>query len=264
MQIRVPMKNCIIPMYDSVLEDILNHGHTHYVFPGGRGSTKSSFIGGIVIPLLIVSYPKVNAVCFRKVGNTVQKSIFSQIVWGIYQLGFEALFNIPKNYATPITYLPTGQQIICMGLDDPDKVKSIKIPRGYLGITWFEELDQYAGEAELRKVTQSTMRGGPLFWDFRTFNPPISKNNWANEYTEDCEMYRPEDTLVVRNTYLDVPIEWLGEQFIEEAEQLKEINPRAYEHEYMGHAIGTGGDVFPNVEDLDMNQLVSVTDSYGN
>ena len=39
----IKLEDCIIPMYDDVLEDILNHGHTHYVFPGGRGSTKSSF-----------------------------------------------------------------------------------------------------------------------------------------------------------------------------------------------------------------------------
>lgn len=260
MQIKVPIKDCIIPMYDRVLEDVLKHKYTHYVFAGGRGSTKSSFVGGICVPLLIMANPTSHAVCFRKVGNTVQKSIFAQIVWGIYQLGLDSLFSIPKNYATPIVYKPTGQQIICMGLDDPDKVKSIKLPFGYIGITWFEELDQYAGEAQLRKVTQSTMRGGNKFWDFRTFNPPISKNNWANEYVEDCEIYRPYDTIVVRNTYLDVPVEWLGEQFIEEAEQLKEINERAYIHEYMGIAIGTGGDVFPNVEDMDMSAIVGQFD----
>ncbi len=260
MQIKVPIKDCIIPMYDKVLEDVLKHKYTHYVFAGGRGSTKSSFVGGICIPLLIMANPTCHAVCFRKVGNTVQKSIFAQIVWGIYQLGLDSLFSIPKNYATPIVYKPTGQQIICMGLDDPDKVKSIKLPFGYIGITWFEELDQYAGEAQLRKVTQSTMRGGNKFWDFRTFNPPISKNNWANEYVEDCEIYRPYDTIVVRNTYLDVPVEWLGEQFIEEAEQLKEINERAYIHEYMGIAIGTGGDVFPNVEDMDMSAIIGQFD----
>lgn len=249
--ISIPIKNCIIPMYDDVLEDILNHNHTHYVFPGGRGSTKSSFVG-IAIPLILMAYPDTHAVCFRKIGNTVQKSIFSQVVWGINKLGVEGLFRIPKNYATPIVYEPTGQQIIFLGLDDPQKVKSLKIPFGYTAVTWFEELDQYAGENELRNVGQSTMRGGERFWDFRTFNPPISKNNWANEYTETCEIERTNDTLVVRNTYLDVPSDWLGEQFIFEAEELKRINPRAYEHEYMGRAIGTGGDVFQNVEDLDM------------
>lgn len=245
----------IIPMYYDILEDVLEHRHTHYVGAGGRGSTKSSFFGGICIPLVLINNPGVHAVCFRKVGNTIQNSIYAQVVWGIYQLGLDHLFHIPKTYSSPIVYTPTGQRILFMGMDDPNKVKSIKLPFGYIGITWWEELDQFSGEAELRKVLQSTMRGGYLFWDFRTFNPPISKLNWANEYAEHAELHST-NTLVVRNTYLDVPLDWLGPQFVEEANELKEKNERAYTHEYLGIAIGTGGDVFPNVEDLDMTQLV--------
>lgn len=260
--ISIPIKDLIIQKYDEVLEDILSHKHTHYTFPGGRGSTKSSFVG-LVIPLLIVSNPNCHAVIFRQVANTIQKSTRAQIEWGIHSLGFDSFFTIPKTYNNPIIYNPTGQQIIFMGMDDPDKVKSIKLPFGYIGITWWEELDQYAGEAAIRKVLQSTMRGGQLFWDFRTFNPPISKNNWANEYAEVAETR--SNTLVVRNTYLDVPEEWLGPMFIEEAMELKEINPRAYEHEYLGIATGTGGDVFQNVSDLDMEVLVpAVWDYNGN
>jgi len=250
-------------MYDKVLEDILFHKHRTYVFAGGRGSTKSSFIG-VTIPLLLVRNPLCHAVCFRKVGNTIQNSIYSQIVWGIYQLGLDNLFHIPKTYSNPIVFMPTGQRIYFMGLDDATKVKSIKPAFGYIGITWFEELDQYAGENELRTVTQSTRRGGDTFWDFRSFNPPISKNNWANEYAETCERLKLANTLVIRNTYLDVPVEWLGEEFIADAEELKAINPRAYEHEYMGVPVGTGGDVFPNVSDMDMEKLVPITDGYGN
>ena len=255
--VSISIKDCIIPMYDKVLEDVLAHRHTHYVGKGGRGSTKSSFYGGICIPLLIVNNPGVHAVCFRKVGNTIQTSIFPQVVWGIYQLGLESLFHIPKSYSTPITYLPTGQRILFMGLDDPNKVKSIKLPFGYIGITWFEELDQFAGEAEIRKVLQSTMRGGQKFWDFRTFNPPISKLNWANEYADSVE-FGSESTLVTSNTYLDVPSEWLGPQFYEEAEELRQKNERAYTHEYLGVPTGTGGDVFPNVEDFDSTELVDI------
>ena len=47
-------------------------------------------------------------------------------------------------------------------------------------------------------------------------------------------------------------------------EELKRKNPRAYEHEYMGKAVGTGGDVFPNVEEFDSMQEVSIYDAYGN
>ena len=260
MNIDIKLKDCIIPKFFPVLEDILGHKHSRYILPGGRGSTKSSMLGGIAIPLLIVANPNIHAVCFRKVGNTIQTSIFPQVIWGIYQLGLERLFKIPKNYSTPIEYVPTGQRIYFMGLDDPNKVKSIKVPFGYIGITWFEELDQFAGENELRKVTQSTKRGGEDFWDLRSFNPPISRNNWANEYVEEYEIHPRKNTLIVRTTYLDVPEEWLGQEFIDEAEELKEKNPRAYEHEYMGIPIGTGGDVFQNVEDLDMQKLVTVGD----
>lgn len=257
-KIQISVQDCIIPMYDTVLQDILEHKHTHYTFPGGRGSCKSSFVG-LVIPLLIVNNPTVHAACFRKVGNTIQNSIRAQIEWGIYKLGLQDLFLIPKSYSNPIVFKPTGQCIHFLGLDKPAKIKSIKPKFGYIGITWFEELDQFAGENEIRTVTQSTMRGGSTYWDFRTFNPPVSKNNWANMYAEKAYT-KSLNTLVVRNTYLDVPRDWLGEQFIEEAEELKEINPRAYEHEYLGIATGTGGDVFENACDLDMSQIVGQFD----
>lgn len=256
-KIKLNIADAIIPMYDDVLNDILNHYHTHYCFPGGRGSTKSSFIG-LVIPLLIIKNPNIHAVIFRKVGNTIQKSTRAQIEWGIHKWGFDDLFIIPKIYSNAIIFKPTGQQIIFMGLDDPAKVKSIKLPFGYIGITWWEELDQFAGEAEIRKVLQSTMRGGSLFWDFRTFNPPISRNNWANEYADLAE-YR-NNTRVVRNTYLDVPRDWLGDQFFEEAMELKDINERAYQHEYLGIPVGVGGDVFQNAQDLDMEKIVELDD----
>lgn len=254
-KIDIDLNECIIPKFIPIMEDIMEHRHTHYIFKGGRASTKSSNIG-INIPLLIVKNPKIHAVCFRKVGNTVQNSIWSQVVWGIHQLGLEKLFKIPKTYSNSITYIPTGQRIYFMGLDDPMKVKSIKPAFGYIGITWFEELDQYNGEEEIRTTLQSTMRGGDEFWNFMSFNPPISKNNWANEYAEDME--NDPDTLISSSTFLDVPVKWLGKQFIKEAIKLKMVNPRAYEHEYMGIPTGTGGDVFQNVSDLDMNQLVDV------
>ena len=139
-EVKVNMKDVIIPMYKDVFIDIMKHGHTHYVGSGGRGSTKSSFYGGICIPLLIVNYPNIHALCFRKVGNTIQTSIYAQVVWGIYQLGLESLFHIPKTYSTPIVYKPTGQRILFMGLDDPNKVKSVKLPQGYIGITWLNKL----------------------------------------------------------------------------------------------------------------------------
>ncbi len=45
-----------------------------------------------------------------------------------------------------------------------------------------------------------------------------------------------------------IPPEWMGEIFILEAERRKDINLMAYRHEYMGEPVGTGGEVFPNIE----------------
>mgnify|MGYP002622575306 FL=1 len=247
-----------IKKFDSVFQDIMEHKYTNFIFPGGRGSTKSSFVGGLDVPLLVIANPNCHAVCFRKIGNTLKTSVYAQVQWGINELGLNDYFLCHAN-PLEIIYKPTGQKILFLGLDDPGKVKSIKFPFGYIGITWFEELDQYSGDQEIRKVLQSTMRGGPVYWNFMSYNPPISVNNWANEFTEDCERYRQQDTLVVRTTYLDVPVEWLGQAFIDEAEYLQQTNPRAYENEYMGIPVGTGGNVFDNVEHMDMPDSMIAT-----
>jgi PBSX family phage terminase large subunit len=143
-----------------------------------------------------------------------------------------------------MTYIPTGQVIIFRGLDKAMKMKSLKVSKGYFKYLWFEELDEFSGEEEIRSVQQSVMRGGPKFVVFKSFNPPISQSNWANQY-----VMRPRrDSLRHKSSYLEVPKEWLGQQFFDDAEALKDVNPRAYEHEYLGNAVGTGGEVFENLE----------------
>lgn len=122
--------------------------------------------------------------------------------------------------------------------------------KGYIKYLWFEELDEFAGEEEIRSVQQSVLRGGPKFVVFKSFNPPISKSNWANQYVT-----KPRrGALRHKSCYLNVPHEWLGEQFFDDAEDLKETNPRAYEHEYLGNAVGTGGEVFDNLEIREITQ----------
>ena len=238
----VYVKDLIIPKFDSVIMDVVDHKYTHYTFAGGRGSTKSSFVG-IVIPLLITQNPTVHAAVFRKVFGTMRDSVYAQIVAGIGLLGMSEYFKCTVS-PMEITYLQTGQKILFRGLDKPEKIKSIKTPFGYIGVTWFEELDQFAGRGEIRMVQQSTMRGGRLFWNFESFNPPITAANWANK---DVVKVR-KDRLVTWSNYLEVPDDWLGEQFFIEAEELKRTNERAYRHEYMGEAVGTGGNVFENAE----------------
>lgn len=244
---QVNVASSISPSFDGVFYDIQEHKYTHYWLAGGRGSTKSSFVG-LIIPLLLMQNPNCHVVVLRKVRNTVKNSVFPQIQWGIDTLQMTGKFRAITS-PHEITYTLTGQKILFFGLDDPAKVKSIKLPFGYVGIVWFEELDQFSGMEEIRNVLQSLLRGGEKYWVFCTYNPPKSRNNWVNE---EIIQARP-DRLVHHSTYLDVPREWLGEQFFLEADTLKNKNELLYRHEYLGEVTGTGGAVFDNVEDMAMS-----------
>lgn len=232
------------PAFDPVFWDAQDHGHTFYWLAGGRGSTKSSFVG-MEIPLLMLQHPDCHAVVLRKVGGTIKNSVYPQIQWGLEQLQVLDRFKY-KMTPPEMTLKRTGQKILFLGCDDPMKVKSIKLPFGYVGIVWLEELDQFSGMEEIRNLCQSLLRGGPQYWVFCTYNPPKSRSSWVNEEI----LVDDPDRLVHRSTYLQVPQEWLGEQFLQEAEKLKKRNEMAYRHEYLGEVTGTGGAVFENVEDL--------------
>ena len=232
----------IAPGFAAVLGDVLVHGHTHYDLPGGRGSMKSSFVSLTVVYLLLLE-PTAHALVLRKVANTMRDSVYAQYLWALEKLGVQASFDCRLS-PMELVFRPTGQKILFRGADDPMKIKSIKVPFGSITVTHFEEKDQFAGRAEIRAILQSTMRGGERFWNFESYNPPLSKDNWANL---DSAQERP-DRLCHRSTYLEAPREWLGEQFITEAESLRLNDERAYRHEYLGLAVGTGGNVFENLE----------------
>lgn len=240
------LTNCIGPAFYSIHNDIKNGKHTYYDLEGGRGSLKSSFVSiEIVHNMMKSENKKQHAVIYRKVGDTLETSVYAQIEWAIDKLGVSHLWKMTKS-PMRAEYLPTGQRIIFKGLDKAQKSKSIKVPFGYIAYLWFEEFDEFAGEEEIRKVQQSVIRGGNKFIVFKSMNPPKSRNNWANDFIEK-EKLRP-DTLVSHTTYLQAPKEWLGKQFIDDAEWLKLVNPRAYEHEYMGIPVGNGTEVFDNLE----------------
>lgn len=239
--IRIKLSDKMAPSFFSVHLDVKQHGHTHYVLAGGRGSTKSSYVS-LEIPLLLMRNPECHAVVLRKVANTLRNSVYTQMEWALDALRISDKW---KMTISPMEMVrkATGQKILFFGVDDKAKIKSIKLPFGYVGVVWYEELDQFAGMEEIRNLNQSLMRGGSKFWCFSSYNPPKSANNWVNE-----EMLLDEqDRLVHRSDYLSVNPDWLGPQFIYEADKLKAKNETAYRHEYLGEITGTGGAVFENV-----------------
>ena len=228
--------------FHDLARDVFRHGHTHYDLAGGRGSLKSSAVS-LMVPLLMIQHPDAHALVMRKVGNTLRDSVFAQYIWAVDKLGMAGHWTA-KLSPLELRYEPTGQTILFRGADDPMKLKSIKVPFGYIAVTHFEEKDQFAGRAEIRSILQSTMRGGPLFWNFESYNPPISRDNWANLDS----LIETPDRLRHKSCYLDAPADWLGEAFLTAAEHLRRTDERAWRHEYLGEAVGTGGNVFEKLE----------------
>lgn len=247
-------KDIIAPAFHPLFDDVYYRKHTHYWLKGGRGSCKSSFVSIMIVLGILESYLKYrdgtisqaelsNAICFRKVGATIRNSLASQIQWAINELHLNGLFR--ENASVfEFVFKPTGQKIILTGIDDPQKIKSIKPRVGYFQRIWFEELAEFDSMEEIRTVLQSVLRGGDDFTVFYSYNPPLVRQNWVNF---EAGVTVP-NRIVHHSTYQDVPTDWLGESFIQEAELLKQTKPLAYEHEYLGVPTGTGGSVFDNLE----------------
>lgn len=245
-RIQIRLSDTVAKSFLAVHRDVKAHGHTYYICGGGRGSTKSSYISQEIL-LLMMQHRNCNAVILRKVANTLRNSVYRQMEWALDTLHLSAFW---KKTVNPMEFVrrSTGQKILFLGVDDKSKLKSLKMPHGYVGIVWWEELDQFSGMEEIRSVNQSLLRGGPVFWCFGSYNPPQSANNWVNE-----EMLIDQpDRLVHHSDYRSVPADWLGAQFLEDADRLRRRNERAYRHEYLGEVTGTGGTVFENVRERDI------------
>lgn len=240
----VKISECIAPSYNDVYKMVMKGELTHYWLGGGRGSLKSSG-ASIILAMKFIKTPDLHMVVFRKYGNTLKDSVYEQMKWAINKLGITQYFEF-KVSPLEIIYKPTGQKILFRGLDDPEKTKGIKVAKGYFGLVWFEELQEYRGIEEIRKAYQSLMRGtdDPI-QVICTYNPPKEITSWVNK----DELIQRKDRLVHKSTYLDAPAEWLGQNFIKEAEELKRVNELAYNNEYMGIATGSGGKIFNNVEE---------------
>lgn len=229
---RVKLTDLIAPPFYKVHHAMRDGEYNSFWLKGGRASTKTSF-AAIQVILLMMEDVNANAVVFRKVGNTLRASVMENLMWAIDKLGVSHLWD--RTYApAEITYKPTGQKILLLGLDDPLKIKSIKVKKGYFKIRWFEELAEFNGMEEIRNVQQSIMRGGDGFIEICSYNPPREPSSWVN-----VEAAKPvARRMVHESTYLEVPPEWLGREAIALAEDLKRTDEEAYNHEYLGIAVG--------------------------
>lgn len=220
--------------------DILN-----IVCKGGRGSGKSSDIAHIFVQLLM-RLP-LNGIGIRKVDNTLELSIFEQIKWAISEQGVSHLFKVNKS-PMRITYLPRGNYMVFKGAQEPERIKSLKSANFPFALAWVEELSEFKTEDEVTTITNSLLRGeladGLFYKFFFSYNPPKRRQSWVNKKYESS--FQPSNTFVHHSTYHDNP--FISKQFIEEALAAKERNPKRYEWEYEGKAVGSGVVPFDNLQ----------------
>lgn len=220
-------------------KDILN-----VVCKGGRGSGKSSDIAHIIIQI-IMRYA-INAVCIRKIDNTLEQSVYEQLKWAIAEQGVTHLFKFNKS-PLRITYLPRGNYIVFRGAQDPERIKSLKDAQFPFAIGWIEELAEFKTEDEVKTITNSLLRGelddGLFYKFFYSYNPPKRKQSWVNKKYE--SQFQPSNTFVHASTYLDNP--YISKEFIAEAEATRERSQSRYDWEYLGKAIGSGVVPFDNL-----------------
>lgn len=236
-------------------EDFLYSRKRYLVCKGSRGSKKSCTTAlKIIYFMMKYSQYRPNTLVIRKYYNTHRNSTRAQLIWAIGKLGVRDLWRVPKSESS-LTFIPTGQQILFRGMDDPQSITSITVPDGYLCWTWIEESFQITKEEDFNKLDMSIRGQLPpgLFHQFiLTFNP-WSDRHWLKARFFDNP---DENTLAITTNYM--MNEFLSESDIRLYEIMKERYPRRYRIEGLGEWGIAEGLIFENwhEEDFDIDELI--------
>jgi phage terminase, large subunit, PBSX family len=172
-------------------------------------------------------------------------SVYEQIRWAIYEMGLANQFKFGKS-PLQITHIKTGTAFYFYGVDDPMKLKSQKIAKGYVMAVWFEELAEFAGREDIDIVEDTFIRqelpNGKEVKVYFTYNPPRNPYDWINEWV--AEKASDPTYMIHHSTYLDDRLGFLSRQMIEKIERYKETDPDYYRWMYLGEVIGLGNHVY--------------------
>lgn len=160
-------------MNDAYIPLVENHSR-YLVLRGGGGSGKSVWAAQ-KIAIRLTSESNHRLLVVRKVQRTLQQSVYQQLLdvlsaWGMMD-GITATVS-----PLAIKCAATGSQILFVGIDDPEKIKSIT----RITSIWVEE----ATELELEDFTQLDirLRGAANYYKqfILTFNP-VDEGHWIKK-----------------------------------------------------------------------------------
>lgn len=221
-----------------IFNSLFDYDHFIEVWYGGASSGKSH---GVVQKVVLKALKHWNhprkVLWLRKVDRTIKDSIFADVLGCLSDW---RLLNLCKVNQTNYTItLPNGALFLFKGMQDPERIKSIK------GLS--DVVMEEASEFTLDDYTQLTLRlREPKHKQrqlFCMFNP-VSKLNWTYKqwFADDVEV--DEDRVVIhQSTYKDN--RFLDEANIQTIEDLRRTNPAYYKIYTLGEFATLDKLVFP-------------------
>ncbi len=189
------------------------------VLYGGAGSGKSNFAAWKTCNRTVTERGH-TFLCLRKVADTIKESIFAEIKGALIEMGCYHEFKINETEKT-FLHIPTKNRIICKGLDEPEKIKSIK---GITGM-WVEEATEFT-EEDFMQLDLRIRGEKPNYVQYIfTFNP-ISEDNIAVKKFV-LAKDKDKDIVLVHTTHLDN--HFLSDQDRQVLLDLKDKNPLFYD-----------------------------------
>ena len=176
---------------------------------GSAGSAKSYFITQKLIIRGLNERIKI-LVC-RRYGTTLRNSCFA--LFKEILTKWKIIDYCSVNNSNMIITLPSGTEIIFLGLDDETKLLSIS------GITTVFIEEVYEVPKDIVEQLNLRLRGGNKDKQILMAWNPININSWLYKFTQEL----PEDAIYLHSTFRDNP--FLDAQYIAQLESLYITNP---------------------------------------
>lgn len=246
-------------IFNDVYVPYLSNMARTQIYYGGSSSGKSVFLAQRAV--MDVMRGQRNYLVARQVGRTLRGSVFTEISKVITEWGVNDLFNVNKS--DMLITCRNGYQIIFVGLDDTEKLKSIVPAKGVLTDVWVEEATETNQDAV--KQLYKRQRGGKAQFPKRlvlSFNP-IIKSHWI--YTEHfAKIGWTDEQTEFDSRELSILKTWYIHNKFLTPDDIKDLTNEDDEYYYKVYTLGNwgvlGNRVFTNwrVEDLSgmRNQFV--------
>ena len=240
----------------------LNDQTETQIYFGGSSSGKSVFLAQRCVRDICMGGR--NYLCIRNVKRYVKVSIFNEIIKVITFFRLTKAFRI--NYTDLTITCFNGYQILFVGLDDVEKVKSITPAVGIITDIWVEEATEILESdiAQLEKRLRGLSAANISKRITLSFNP-ILKSHWIftkyfGGWQDDKRFLKTEKLLILKTTYKDN--RFLTKQDIDRLE--KETDKYYYEVYTLGNWGILGAVIFKNWEVRDLSEERKIFDGFTN